>query len=47
MTAIYRCMIQGYLRHGDSMKANKLITEMKNKGIPDKPRKGNGRTEYV
>jgi pentatricopeptide repeat protein len=38
-TTVYRCMIQGYLNHGDFLKAKELITEMKTKGIHPRPRK--------
>ena len=40
-TTVYMCMIEGYLNHGDSMKAKELITEMKNKDIRHRPQKGN------
>jgi pentatricopeptide repeat protein len=36
-------MIKGYFRQGDLVQANKLFTEMKNKGIRHSPRKGNER----
>jgi pentatricopeptide repeat protein len=43
-TTVYQLMIEGYLKHGDSVKAMELITQMKTKDIRHNPRKGNGRT---
>jgi pentatricopeptide repeat protein len=31
-TDVCECMIKGYFRQGDLVQANKLFTEMKNKG---------------
>ncbi|KAF7077887.1 hypothetical protein CFC21_082393 [Triticum aestivum] len=38
-TEVYMCMVEGYLNHVDSMKANKFITKMKNRDIHHRPRK--------
>jgi pentatricopeptide repeat protein len=40
-TTVYTCMIEGYLKHGDSVKAKELIAQMKIKDIRRHPRKGN------
>jgi pentatricopeptide repeat protein len=42
-TTVYTCMIEGYLKHGDSVKAKELITQMKTKDIRHHRRKSNGR----
>jgi pentatricopeptide repeat protein len=39
-TTVYTCMIEGYLKHGDPMKAKELIAEMKNKKIRHRSQKG-------
>jgi pentatricopeptide repeat protein len=43
-TTVYKLMVEGYLKHGDSVKATELITQMKTKDIRHHPWKGNGRT---
>ncbi|KAM0844812.1 hypothetical protein ACQ4PT_056762 [Festuca glaucescens] len=40
-TTVYTCMIEGYLKHGDPVKAKELIAEMKNKNIRHRSQKGN------
>jgi pentatricopeptide repeat protein len=40
-TTVYTCMIEGYLKHGDSVKAKELIAQMKTKDICHHPQKGN------
>ena len=40
-TEVYMCIVEGYFKNGDSVKAKDFITKMKNRDIHHKLRKGN------